>query len=349
MLLFVAFLPINSFSQVKVNSTGLTMVGPLWPKNDLLNHANINTSLWVNGYKAQNWGRASWTTICRPYTSAWTVRANYKFLPNGPQPYYARTRDVFYVRGDGMVCSERGFYTYSDSSLKTDISNIDSAIATLKLLQGVSYKYKLDLDTNIFDSITVNNSYDRLGFIAQDVQSILPGIVDVSIDSSDTSTNYAISYSDLIPLLVEGIKEQQDMIDDLESIVADLVSQVENCCETSFAQEPNQNGNDNQTSGNNYAASEFVGGPELAQNHPNPFSQSTTITCHIPNAVGTTAEIMIPDLNGGEIARYPIINIDGNGMGSVVIDGNTLNAGMYNHTLLVNNQIIDTKKMILTK
>jgi hypothetical protein len=37
------------------------------------------------------------------------------------------------------------------------------------------------------------------------------------------------------------------------------------------------------------------------------------------------------------------------GAGSIIIQAQELQAGMYMYTLLVNNAIVDTKKMILTK
>ena len=51
-------------------------------------------------------------------------------------------------------------------------------------------------------------------------------------------------------------------------------------------------------------------------------------------------------MQGTEIKSYTII---AKGSGNITIQGHELPAGMYMYTLLVNNNIVDTKKMILTK
>lgn len=87
--------------------------------------------------------------------------------------------------------------------------------------------------------------------------------------------------------------------------------------------------------------------PELMQNHPNPFNEKTNIKCLIPVNFNS-AEIIIHNLNGLQIARYPIIDLQ-NGIANISINAGNLEAGMYHYTLLIDQEIIDTKKMILTK
>jgi len=42
-------------------------------------------------------------------------------------------------------------------------------------------------------------------------------------------------------------------------------------------------------------------------------------------------------------------SITGKGAGNIIIQASELQAGMYMYTLLVNNTIVDSKRMILTK
>jgi hypothetical protein len=51
-------------------------------------------------------------------------------------------------------------------------------------------------------------------------------------------------------------------------------------------------------------------------------------------------------LQGIELKAYPITQT---GLNSVTLNGSELQAGMYLYTLVVDNEIIDTKRMILTK
>ncbi|NNL80432.1 MAG: hypothetical protein HKO67_08070, partial [Flavobacteriaceae bacterium] len=50
-----------------------------------------------------------------------------------------------------------------------------------------------------------------LGLIAQDVEKIISEIVNVKDDEAKT---LGISYTELIPVLINAIKEQQEIIDD---------------------------------------------------------------------------------------------------------------------------------------
>ena len=51
-------------------------------------------------------------------------------------------------------------------------------------------------------------------------------------------------------------------------------------------------------------------------------------------------------MNGEQITGFDITE---RGSTSVTINGNTLSAGMYLYALVADGQVIDTKRMILTK
>lgn len=70
--------------------------------------------------------------------------------------------------------------------------------------------------------------YDRVGFLTQDIREIIPSAVrEVStekklnasgedINSNSSDSYLSVNYSAVIPLLVEAIKQQQKMIDELK-------------------------------------------------------------------------------------------------------------------------------------
>ena len=80
----------------------------------------------------------------------------------------------------------------------------------------------------------------------------------------------------------------------------------------------------------------------LYQNNPNPFNSNTTIHYYI----ATSATIYVFDLQGNSKLTFPIETF---GNGSVNISAQSLSAGMYVYTLVVNNVIVDSKRMILTE
>jgi len=97
------------------------------------------------------------------------------------------------------------YVTYSDENLKTNIQPVENALDKVKNLQGVTYDWKSDGSSDI-------------GFIAQEVEKVIPQIV----KSSGTEGSYAMNYSRVTALLVEGIKEQQAQIENLKNALASI-------------------------------------------------------------------------------------------------------------------------------
>jgi hypothetical protein len=85
----------------------------------------------------------------------------------------------------------------SDRSIKKDILPITNAVSKLRSIRGVSYKMKGD------DTV-------HLGFIAQEVEEILPELVITSENGK------AMYYGDIVGLLIEGVKELISRLDALE-------------------------------------------------------------------------------------------------------------------------------------
>uniref|UniRef100_A0A6C0JJ56 Peptidase S74 domain-containing protein n=1 Tax=viral metagenome TaxID=1070528 RepID=A0A6C0JJ56_9ZZZZ len=84
----------------------------------------------------------------------------------------------------------------SDSRLKENVVTVDSALDKIMKMRGV-YFNKLDETTR------------RIGVIAQEVEQILPEVVHTD-DSPEQMK--AVSYANIVGLLIEAIKEQQEMI-----------------------------------------------------------------------------------------------------------------------------------------
>ena len=71
-------------------------------------------------------------------------------------------------------------------------------------MRGVTYKFKEKEETEV-------------GVIAQEVEKILPEVV---IDASDGYK--AVKYQNMVGLLIEAIKEQQEQINELKATVEKL-------------------------------------------------------------------------------------------------------------------------------
>ena len=94
------------------------------------------------------------------------------------------------------------FVTYSDESLKSDVASMSStALDTVMSLEGVEFTWK--------------DSGERdFGFIAQDVQSVLPKAVHTADDGVQ-----GVDYSRLTSVLVEAVKAQQVQIEELKALL----------------------------------------------------------------------------------------------------------------------------------
>jgi hypothetical protein len=100
---------------------------------------------------------------------------------------------------NGTSAGTSAFQNVSDRRLKKDITLIESALNKVKLLNGVSFNW----DKTLRPDLALDDK-NHLGLIAQDVEEILPQVVTTGIDELKTKT---IAYSDIVPVLIEAIKE----------------------------------------------------------------------------------------------------------------------------------------------
>jgi|GEM_PF-3297294 len=90
---------------------------------------------------------------------------------------------------------------------------------------------------------------------------------------------------------------------------------------------------------------ESVEGVQLFQNQPNPFHEVTSIRYELPRGVRSAA-LHIRDAKGNLLDAY---RLKGVGHGIVRVEGGQLAAGTYTYSIVVDGNVIDTKRMVLTK
>lgn len=91
----------------------------------------------------------------------------------------------------------------SDKRKKENFRNIASPLETVIKMKGWIYDWKKE-------HVNSDKKYyqNQLGFIAQDLEKVVPALVEYDKESD----SYAVNYIKAIPLLVEAIKEQEDKI-----------------------------------------------------------------------------------------------------------------------------------------
>lgn len=105
----------------------------------------------------------------------------------------------------GGDISASAFNVNSDRRLKTNISRTFYGLKEVMNLQPVSWNWK---DKSL-------NATLQLGLIAQDAKKVIPEIV----SGNEQNGTLSINYTELIPVLVNAIKEQQQQIDELKKRV----------------------------------------------------------------------------------------------------------------------------------
>ena len=125
--------------------------------------------------------------------------------------------------GTNLSCGGNITAYYSDERLKENITTIPSALTKLLTLRGVTFN-----SNKLAEQYGYIDKKEQVGVIAQDIEKVLPQIVvpapfDVLTDKdgnkySKSGENYkTVDYPKLIPLLIEAIKEQREIIVDLQN------------------------------------------------------------------------------------------------------------------------------------
>ncbi len=120
---------------------------------------------------------------------------NNRVVINGNNGNNANNRTLFV---NGSIGATSAFNNDSDRRLKTNIQTIPNALDKVLEMRGVTYAWKDGRETG-----------DRMGFIAQEVEPILPQVVDNKND------HYTMQYAPITAVLVEAVKEQQMQIEEL--------------------------------------------------------------------------------------------------------------------------------------
>jgi hypothetical protein len=106
----------------------------------------------------------------------------------------------------GNLTATGNVTAYSDKRLKDNIQVIPNALSKVEEIRGVTFT-RNDLETDERFS----------GVIAQEVEAVLPEVIHEAEDGMKT-----VDYGNMVGLLIEGMKEQQEIIRSLATRIEDL-------------------------------------------------------------------------------------------------------------------------------
>jgi len=225
-----------------------------------------------------------------------------------------------------------GWTHSSDLRLKENISDIEDALNIVKKLNGKYYTWKDN-----------KGAGRQVGFIAQDVQKILPEVV-VGIEGDiEKGETLGMAYQNIVPVLVEAIKELNTKVEKQNNVVIEnealkakintleekfelLEKSLTTICESGCA------GLDKKTTEVDV----------LYQSIPNPTDDIALINYYLASDK-SNAEIRIYMSEGQTIETFKLDTKQGNG--SVKVSLGNLASGTYLYTLIANGKVVDTKRI----
>ena len=223
----------------------------------------------------------------------------------------------------------RGFTQLSDEERVTDnlqrLNILEVHDPELMALKGRTDETAAWMDTPKANSYNVVSKVGNEDFrntyciAANELREIYPNLV-----YEDKEGNVSINYIEMVPLLVQSIKELRAEIDELKGTSPRKTAKKKPV------------GTTNMESEIEYLIS-------LEQNDPNPFTSETTIAVTLPEST-KNASIVIYDLTG---KKQKEIEVLGRGETSVCVTSEGLTSGMYLYSFIADGKVISTKRMIL--
>lgn len=228
---------LGSANQVlKVNSAGTAIEWGSAAVTSLSIPAATGDILYYNG--------TSWVNLTVPGVSAGSAGIQYALtLPNAGTgtPSWVAT-NAFSVAGDGMgnciataninlnsynlvgtgnisisgKVVSNGINETSDARFKKNIRPLTNSLDRVLAVNGVTYNWrKEEFPEKAFKDKT------EIGFIAQELELYFPELVE-----TDSQGYKSVQYSHMVPVLLEAIKEQQKLINQLQGTVSNLSQAV---------------------------------------------------------------------------------------------------------------------------
>ena len=216
------------------------------------------------------------------------------------------------------------YNTLADSRLNKETEQLNECLDDLMQVNVFRYSLKQFEVNGVEESRTVGYYSDDSGILekvhyglsGQEIMEIYPDLVSINQDGY-----LSVNYVEMVPLLIHSIQELKAELDKTNAQLDVLKS----CTNVSGRIADNT--------------------AVLYQNTPNPFSESCVVRCSIPQNV-KDALFCIYDYNGRQIQSR---RISERGQVQVVVDGNNLEPGIYLYSLIVDTEIVDTKRMVKTE
>jgi hypothetical protein len=106
----------------------------------------------------------------------------------------------------GNIVATGSINEYTSTKMKRNIESINNAVEIVSALNGVRYDWR----SGEYPQMKLSDGR-QIGLLAEDVEKVLPELV-----REDAEGNKMVAYTKLTAVLIEALKEQQEIIDDLQ-------------------------------------------------------------------------------------------------------------------------------------
>jgi hypothetical protein len=197
----------NYFNSIDdTSSTGLTYIMGKFGDNYLRSASAAKVATFISGQTMNIAGTATNATnsaVTDDTTTNATHYPNFVAGTSGNQAEKVSSTKFTFNPSTGLLTST-DYNSSSDKRLKKNIKTVDNALDKVMALRGVSFDWK-------------EGGAKAIGLIAQEAEKVIPEIV-----SKDDNGYLGIKYNNLIGVLVEAIKDQQEQINILKKQIEKL-------------------------------------------------------------------------------------------------------------------------------
>lgn len=255
----------------------------------------------------------------------WTCKtSNFFQLDLSPaNPRLAGTGDevVFYNSGTSTFNSIQvaNVYNYSDARAKENVQSLTSGLNTILQLRPVTYNWKKSSSEDVATASSTTSvangpaedAQQQYGFLAQEVESILPDAV-----KTDEEGHKLINYTAIIPMLVQAVQELQATVE----TQANMLSMIRNQNDIDAVNKLSKN--------------------RIISCTPNPTSGNVEIKTEI-DSEAKMSTLLISNLTGTKEATLSV-----NGASATTYNASNLKAGIYIVSLYVNGKLVDSTRLV---
>jgi hypothetical protein len=268
-----------------------------------------------------------------------------------------------------------GWTNFSDARIKDNVQQNVPGLSFINRLRPVTYHF------NIAKENALRGIANTTAGVTSDIEKVqFTGFLAQEVDAAAKKTDYDFSgvdkngpvwglrYSEFVVPVIKAVQELSSKNDSLEAQNANLQSSIETlrsanaalqaqmqqamtrmdqfesslsqCC-SSYMPATGQNA----VPVNQVSDDTATDAAALDQNVPNPFNASTYIRYYIP-ATASNAQLLIVNLNGEKMFEY---NIGTTGFGKQTITPGQFAPGIYYYTLFVDNKLVATRQMVMTR